>query len=450
MKRFWLLALLMAGSLAMALVSPVFAAKMSSEDGGSDSSDTMEDVNSALGSMSAKINEMDKQLGLKFFGDIRLRYAFATQSVSSTTKQSQANGGQNTIFDQGRGRYRARIGAMKTMGDVTGGLRLSTGATNNPNSENNTFDTGFTNPAINIDTAYLAYTPSWLEGHLKLQAGKFNNPLTKTPITWDPDIQPEGALVEISKDDFKARATYFDLINQAGKYYSDEYMANFQLEQNVKIDNDTAVGLMVGYEYIPYTQILENGSGAVTTTGLSTGVVLATGPLAAGNVNDPNNGGGIRDFQVGEAMLTFKHKVGDVPFKWTLHVTDNFDGGNLPVAPSGAVTGYTNFSNQYAEWLGVEMGAMAKGGFTGSLAVAQLDPNCQLANLTDDDPGNTNRQYAVGVLNYGLEDNVVLTYKQFVIYHEYYAYLPASGNLSLGGTSNQPEFITFLDAMASF
>jgi hypothetical protein len=420
MKRFWLFALFLAGAL-VALNAPAFAKDTTDSQDSQDMADAMDDVNSALGSMSSRVSNIEDQLKLKFYGDVRLRYAFIAQN---------SNLAGVTILDSSRGRYRARFGAMKDFGDFSANFRIATGAVNNPNSENNTFDTGMVNPTIDIDTASITYTPAALGGHVKFTAGKMNNPLTKTSITWDPDIQPEGALVELSDNDLKLRATYFELVNEAAKLPPDQFMNNVQLEDTFKFDTDTAVGLMVGWEYIPNGNLL---GGNLTT-------LSNNGTTADGNVLV---NGRLNDWHMGEAMLTFKHSLAGMPMKWTLHATDDFDGSNL----NG-----TKFTDQYAMWFGVDMGAIkAAGDFAGTLAFATLDPNSQLGYLTDDDPGFTNRQYAFGSLTYGLQDKVQLKISQWLVGHEYYAYLgnPAN-NSGPGGAGRDLESITYVDCIANF
>ena len=452
MKRFWMTAFLMTGLFAV-LAAPV-AAKSSDENSSDESSsEAIEDVNSAMGNLSSRLADVEKKLGLTFYGDVRARYAFIGQASSVAGV---------TILDSSRGRYRARLGVSKNFGDFSGNFRVATGATNNPNSENNTFDSAFENPAINIDTATVTYIPSALGGHVKLMAGKMVNPLTKTPISWDADIQPEGALLELSDNDLKLRATYFELANEAAKTVPDQLMNNVQLEDMFKIDADTGVGLMAGYEYIP------NATSLLTTISQSlaapTAANLGFGMTNDGNILDAGNV--MRNWNVVEGMLTFKHKVGSVPFKWTIHGTDNLNGKNLPNGlgkASGAATLFgpttgangtysSTFTNQYALWVGVDIGTVAnKGDFAGTLAFATLDPNAQLAFLTDDDGGFTNRQYAFGALTYGLEDKVQLKVSQWLIGHEYYAYLgnPAN-NSSPGGAGRNLEYQVFVDCIANF
>ncbi|HVZ81141.1 MAG TPA: putative porin [bacterium] len=414
MKRFWLLALLMAGMLALPLGSSA-----SAQDEGT----SMDDINSALGSMSAHMNDIDKQLKLKFFGDVRLRYAFIAQSSSTAG---------TTIADQSLGRYRARFGAAMTSGDFTGKIRIATGSNNSPWSQNNTFDTGMVTPFLTIDTAQIDWKPSFANGMLLVTAGKMGNPLTKSVITWDPDIQPEGALIQFQKSDFTLRATYFELVNQAPVTINgvaqkwDFFMDNVQAEYDIKMDKDS-LGIMVGYEYIPNTTLLAaNGLGFGSTTVFTSGVT------------DP--GGVYRDFNVVEGMLTFKSKLGDVPMKWTLHMTDNLNGMNLPIA--GNVYSST-FTNQYAWLLGVDFGQNKEvGEFAAGVFAAQVDPNAQLPTLVDDDSGRTNTQYLSGYCSTLLDPGVTLKLTQWVNGKEYYALISTA-------SKHNPEFRTYLDCIVN-
>ncbi|HUO56866.1 MAG TPA: putative porin [bacterium] len=435
MKRFWLLALLAAGTLSVALGTPAFAAK-SDEGAAEDTGTSMDDVNSAMGSMTSHMNDIDKKLHLNFSGDVRVRYAFICQSASQTGV---------TIGDSSRGRYRARFGVSKKLGDFTGKFRIATGSSAAPFSQNNTFDTAMANPSILIDTASLTWDPAFSNGVLSFTVGKMGNPLTKTSITWDPDIQPEGALMEIKKGDFALRATYFELQNlfASGTTFGnmDIFMDNVQAEIAAKFDTDTSLGLMAGFEYIPNGALLTSGA-----TGI--GAVLGAGknPVTSyGGVVD--NGPGVgRNWDIAEGMIYFKHKLGDVPMKWYGHFTDNLNGTNLTALPVGT---YSNtFTNQYAWLFGVDIGATKSAGdFAGSLYVASLDPNCNLPYLLDDDPGESNRQYVFGSLSFLAEDGVLLKLSEWAVQHEYYAIAGVGSANALGGSSQNPELVTYLDCI---
>jgi hypothetical protein len=431
MKRFWMLALLMAGMLALPLGSAAFAKSSESMDNSSDDS-SMEDVNSALGTMSAHMNDIDKTLGLKFFGDVRLRYAFICQGAS------QAG---STIADSSRGRYRARFGATKKLGDFTANFRIATGSTAGIFSQNNTFDTAMSNPGILIDTANIRWEPSFANGLFSITAGKMSNPLTRTAITFDPDIQPEGVALEVKKNDLTFRATYFELQNlyASGTTFGnvDLFMDNLQLEYNYKFDTDTVLGLLAGYEYIPNAAWL-------VVSGVNT--TLGKNPITAfGGLADPF--GAYRDWNNVEGMISFKHKLGDVPMKWYVHVTDNLNGVNLPQA--GNVYSPT-FTNQYAWLAGVDIGAThGPGDFAGTIYIASLDPNATLPVLTDDDPGETNRQYIFGSLTLQVDNGVQMKLSEWAVNHEYYAVPGIGGPTALGGSSSNPELVSYLDCILS-
>ena len=420
MKKFFWVAVLMASFLTVLNV-PTLAAE----------SDAMEDVNSAIGSLSNRVADVEKVLGLKFFGDMRVRYAFITQAASQAGV---------SIPDSSMGRFRGRFGVSRKLGDFTGRVRFGTGATAKPWSQNNTFDTAFTNPGIIIDTASLTWEPNFATG-VALTAGKMANPLTRTSITWDPDIQPEGLALEIKKYDFTLRATYFELQNlfASGTTFGnmDLFMDNLQLEYAYKFDSDTSVGVFVGYEYIPNSTL-------IMSSGVST--VLGKNPITGfGGVTDP--GGVARDWNNVEGMVIFKHKIGPVPFKWYFHLTDNLNGMNLPI--SGGVYSAI-FTNRYACLGGVDIGTLSTpGDLAGNLYVASLDPNANLPFLTDDDPGETNRQYVYGSLSFLAEPGVTLKLSQWAVNREYYAVSGVGAANALGGSSQSPEFVTYADCLLS-
>ena len=459
MKRFWLFVLLMAGSLAV-LTSPAMAKP---EEGSDDSSGTsLEDINSALGGMSAHMNEIDKKLHLTIFGDVRGRYALWTQTQSDKNAPPPT-----TITDKGIGRYRARIGAKITRGDIAGGLRIATGGSANPNSENNTYANAFQQPAVDIDQAYLTYTPGFLNNVLKVTAGKMGNPLFFSPMTWDPDINPEGAALEISKSGLVFRADYFELVSNAGAAQpvtnlpsgtvtntgagADEYMANFQLEENLKLD-PVDVKLLVGYEYIPNATALAGGNLAGIIIGPKSPLTTSNKPVGVGNIWDV--GKIIPDFQVLEGAIQVKHKIGDVPMVWTAHLIDNINSFKVPNGesltngpPAGST--YTTLSNELGGYLEVKAGDTNKGNFLGCLAASYVEPNAQMANLASDDANFTNTEYLFEQVGYGLEENVSLLLSVWELQRIYYNYYGALNNSAItsGGTSRDPEFQIYMDCL---
>jgi hypothetical protein len=445
MKRFWLFGLFLASAL-VALNAPAFAKETTESQDTQDMTDTMDDVNSALGSMAIRVSNLEDQMKLKFFGDVRLRFAFLGQSQSAALTPA------TTIQAQELARYRVRFGAMKQFGDFNAAFRLATGSDNNPLSENQTDGLDFATKWFGVDQAYITYVPTFMNGHLKATAGKMPNPLTNTPISWDPDPQPEGALLEGSMDDAKLRATYFIIQDNSGVTPAtnvDYYMAWFQAEQNFKIDADTAALLTVGYEYVPYLNAMNGGAGPAILVVPSnpTGGAFKT-PTALGMVT--NGHGFLPDVQTLEAILSVKNKIGAVPFKWTLHFMDNLNSFDLS-------PGYTN---QYAAYFGINIGdASDKDGWAGLLAAGYIEPNATFSEITDDDSGDNNTEYLRGNITYGIEKGLQLSWTNWAIDHVYYSGASATSTSGtgfaatsngLGKSSRDPEIKSYLDLLATF
>ena len=85
--------------------------------------------------------------------------------------------------------------------------------------------------------------------------------------------------------------------------------------------------LDLGWEYVPYMTSLTTAGSNVSPTGPP--AAAFKGVDALGMIKD--FGGGIPDIETMEAMITFKHKIGDVPFKWTFHGMENLNSFNIPV-----------------------------------------------------------------------------------------------------------------------
>ena len=141
---------------------------------------------------------------LELFGDIRLRYAYqGGQTDDNSPLQRPANGvaGHDDWQERDRERYRLRFGLKGTLlDDWFFGIRLETSASDR--SGNVTFgdDTSPTSPGgggpfakgsdgIFVGQAYLGYKGF---KDITLTGGRMPNPLIVTPMTWDPDINPEG------------------------------------------------------------------------------------------------------------------------------------------------------------------------------------------------------------------------------------------------------------------
>src|SRR5947209_16612860 len=136
---------------------------------------------------------------IELYGDVRLRYAYQggqTDDNSPVARPANGVAGHDDWQERDRWRYRLRLGLRGTLADDWFfGIRLETNT--NPRSTNVTFgdDSGVNGPfskdsdRISVGQAYLAYKGF---RDVTLTAGRMPNPLANTPMTWDPDINPEG------------------------------------------------------------------------------------------------------------------------------------------------------------------------------------------------------------------------------------------------------------------
>jgi Putative porin len=123
-----------------------------------------------------------KQFGpFTLSGDIRLR------------DEPFFGGPANQSLDQNRERFRLRFNLnAKLNADFSGGFSLASGDINDPTSTNQTITGFYTRKAIAIDKAFVTYNPQGFK-YLTLTGGKFAYPWYNTELTWDKDLNPEGA-----------------------------------------------------------------------------------------------------------------------------------------------------------------------------------------------------------------------------------------------------------------
>ena len=117
----------------------------------------------------------------KWSGDLRLRY--------ETQRQEPA-------VDRTRERFRLRFGfTTKPWEPLELGVRLSSGASGNPVSANQSFGSSFDKKAVFIDRAYAKYKACpWTS----LIGGKMSIPFHTTYNVWDSDVTPEGVALQVA------------------------------------------------------------------------------------------------------------------------------------------------------------------------------------------------------------------------------------------------------------
>jgi len=124
---------------------------------------------------------------LTFFGDLRLRYEYR--------RWAESTGGRRD--DEGRARYRLRVGVKKTwpQEDLEVGFRIASGDGGQPTSTNETMNDFFARDQFMIDRAYARWTPKRVPG-LLATGGKIAHPWVTTDLVWDSDLNPEGVWVQ--------------------------------------------------------------------------------------------------------------------------------------------------------------------------------------------------------------------------------------------------------------
>src|SRR5205814_5002468 len=133
---------------------------------------------------------------IELYGDARMRYEYRGGQAADNVNIP------NDWQERKRERYRLRLGLRGTLADDWFfGVRLETSQA--PRSTNVTFgdDTSTTSAGgggpfakgsdgINVGLAYVGYKGF---KDITLTGGKMPNPFVTTWMTWDPDINPEGA-----------------------------------------------------------------------------------------------------------------------------------------------------------------------------------------------------------------------------------------------------------------
>ena len=114
---------------------------------------------------------------VKFKGDLRLRH------------DTQWRETEDDKYSRNRERFRLRLGADVKITETTKvGIRLASGS-GYQNTTNQSFDGHSRGKNIFIDRAYAQWKPY---DFFKIVAGKHKNPLFKSSLVWDSDVNPEG------------------------------------------------------------------------------------------------------------------------------------------------------------------------------------------------------------------------------------------------------------------
>jgi hypothetical protein len=141
--------------------------------------------NVQAGSTDERIRNLERQIKglgpISFSGDVRVR---AEPFFGGPSDQS---------LDRARARIRARFNVFADLGSqFRTGISLASGDVNDPVSTNANITGFYTRKAIALDQAFVEFNPKDFRP-LTLTAGKFRYPWFNTELTWDKDLNPEGA-----------------------------------------------------------------------------------------------------------------------------------------------------------------------------------------------------------------------------------------------------------------
>jgi len=142
-------------------------------------------TNQNAGSSDERIRNLEREIKglgpISFSGDIRLR---AEPFLGGPTDQS---------LDRIRGRVRARFNITADLGEqFRTGITLASGDVNDPTSTNANLTGFYTRKAFALDQVFVEFIPKQFKP-LTLIGGKFRYPWYNTELTWDKDLNPEGA-----------------------------------------------------------------------------------------------------------------------------------------------------------------------------------------------------------------------------------------------------------------
>jgi hypothetical protein len=137
------------------------------------------------GSSDERIRNLERQIKglgpISFSGDVRLR------------AEPFFGGPKDESIDRARGRVRVRFNALADLGtQFRTGISLASGDINDPTSTNQTLTGFYARKAIALDQAFVEFKPKQFKP-LTLTGGKFRYPWYNTELTWDKDLNPEGA-----------------------------------------------------------------------------------------------------------------------------------------------------------------------------------------------------------------------------------------------------------------
>lgn len=290
-------------------------------------------------------------------GDLRLR-------VENQRREPAA--------DRIRERFRLRFGFVtKPWEPLEVGVRLTTGATGDPVSTNQSFGGTFDRKPVLLDKAYAKYSPwEWLSA----VGGKMENPFhTVTETAWDADVTPEGAALQLKMPDNDNRITPFA---NFGAFRVSELASDAGDPGLFGVQGGVEAKLPAGFSWKPsisyYDWTAVQGSSTANFNNAPSGNTTVTEGAAAKFRDDFN-------------LVVVASQVGLPPV------------ANQPVTLFGDWTHNEGAADDDGAWAaGVEVGKVTEklGSWKTFYLYKKVEPNASFGPLTDSDfgGGGTNHE----------------------------------------------------------
>jgi Putative porin len=410
-----------------------------------------------------KINLSTPLTELKLSGDLRLRYQWDDKdeqapSVDATNPNLTAN---NDV-QRSRWRFRLRLNAdFKLLNDIFGGVQLVTAQA--ADSDNQTFEDGFSDYDIYISRAYLGWhATDWLT----LIGGKQPNPFYTTDLVWDADINPTGAveIIRFHKMHFGGgEAVATGGYSKDGKSYVEAGPAipserDWELTLNLgqfiyddnpesAFDNDAAdnaylfVGQLVGsYDFGDVQVTLAPGFMFFNAADVAAAFTINENEFTAAT----GVSGETRDLFIVTAPGEVAFKFGEIPLKLYWDFAYNTNGeeraediyGLLSIGPDGELITSHADEDDFAFLAGIQVGQnKIKGDWS-------INANYRQTGIAAVDPNLNDSDFALGELNTrGFKLSAFVNLTDFMIFGVSYYYAWNLRDNLIGGHATGGERI---------
>lgn len=260
------------------------------------------------------MNLKKKIIGIAFLAVLSMSAEAAGEWVDKISMKGDFRYRHEWIDEAGKDtRDRQRIRARLYIdAQVTDTVKVKTGlatGSDDPVSTNETLDNGFSTKDIKLDQAYFEWTPE-SAGGLAVWGGKMKMPFEapeKSDLVWDGDLSPEGLALLFRSDDSPFFATLSGLWVDEKSSADDAFLYGAQAGLQFKGD----VTFTLGASYYTYTE--------------AKGFAPYYDPMVAFGNKVDMDGNYINDFDIMEAFIAAKTKLGDLPFAIYAHYVTNGD-----------------------------------------------------------------------------------------------------------------------------